>query len=245
MHHGGRWLRDEIERSGKSKQAWARDIGVQPVTLRSWFGQIAPRMRPPAFANLGRRLNLQPDDLRAKLEGPSRSIADMLEPGVPIGEDGTFVSTKGSIVNVEQTAPGMVQYVPIVNAISASALIDKSADDYAIDIADSKVPVPFAKENSFALVVDGDCMSPRYQHGEIVIFHLVEDPAEIKSGKDYAVHYDAEGGNESTFKQLTVDRSRPGRVIARCLNPSFKPRQFYIDVRRIVRLGVAVMTVHK
>jgi transcriptional regulator with XRE-family HTH domain len=44
--HQGRWLKAQVERSGKSNAAFARQLGVSREVLQRWFNDQELRMRP-------------------------------------------------------------------------------------------------------------------------------------------------------------------------------------------------------
>jgi transcriptional regulator with XRE-family HTH domain len=85
------------------------------------------------------------------------------------------------------------------------------------------VPVPAGSGRRFAAVVDGDCMEPQYQNGDVVVFSI--DAAEkegIIEGRNYFVQF-ADG--ENTFKRIFFDPENSDRLVLRCWNPKYPQRR--------------------
>lgn len=237
MESFGPWLRQKVEASGRSKSDFARRVGVEAVTLRSWFNHPSPNLRPENFVNLARELGITQEQLRAKLDaGKPMDVDAMLTPGTPIGEHGEFIDSRGQMVDVHKPDRSLVRYIPIVNRIAAGAVLE-----YPGGIADNMLPVVVDRVDAFALWIDGDSMSPRYAHGDLVVFEKVDGPAAIRDGRDYAIQLDAMGRWESAFKRVHREKRKPNVLIGEPLNPHFKPPRIEIPLDRVHAVGRPIM----
>jgi hypothetical protein len=133
-----------------------------------------------------------------------------------------------------------IRPVPILNKISAAKLVEKSSLDYPPGYADRLVPAPTDDPEAFAMIVEGDCMSPDYLPGEIVTFSPLEvQRYGVIPGKDYAIQLDGDGDNESTFKRVMFDARDESVFVLKCVNPRAKsPGK--IKRERVVRLARAI-----
>lgn len=196
-----------------SQTAFAAKAQIAYPTLRMWFSQARPSIRPEKLAALAKGLGKTREELEEKL-----SLVDEAQP--------TLVP------------------VPIINKISAGPMIEHTDLGYPGGIADDYVELPLRGVQAFAMWVSGESMSPRYDHGDLVVFRLLDpETTLIVPGRDYAVQLDGQGDGESCFKRLFPDPARPGLVIAESINPKTRPRRFEIHMAHVARLGTPIMQI--
>lgn len=225
--HFGNWLAEQIAKAGLSHAEFARRGDIPLPTLRSWLRTARSQIRGGNLQKLSRVLDKSPDELRTKLR----------QAYYERGDQSMFVPIRNR--------PGerlIIRPVPILNTISAAKLVEKSSYDYPPGFADRYVPAPTDDPDAFALVVDGDCMAPDYQNGEIVIFSPLEvERYGVVAGKDYAIQLDGEGDEQSTFKRVLLDPADEDVLVLQCVNPAFTRRPPYRVPRRLViRLARAI-----
>src|SRR3954469_17557741 len=133
-----------------------------------------------------------------------------------------------------------IRPVPILNRISAAKLVEKTNLESPPGFADRLVPAPTDDPDAFAMIVDGDCMSPDYQPGEIVTFSPLEvQRYGVIAGKDYAIQMDGEANHEKTFKRVLLDPNDDTVYILKCVNPKTKsPGK--IKRERVLRIARAI-----
>jgi phage repressor protein C with HTH and peptisase S24 domain len=133
-----------------------------------------------------------------------------------------------------------IRPVPILNKISAAKLLERTNLDFPPGFADRLVPAPTDDPDAFAMIVDGDCMSPDYQAGEIVTFSPLEvQRYGVIHGRDYAIQLDGESNNENTFKRVFFDPNDDTVFLLKCVNPKSKsPGK--IKRERVVRIARAI-----
>lgn len=223
--HFGDWLTQEIAKLEINQSEFARRAGVPLPTLRTWLKTPKSEIRGGNLEKLAKGLGKAPDELRTKLRQAyyERGDASM---SVPI------MNRPGERLTIRP--------VPILNRISAAKLMEKTNLDYPPGFADRLVPAPTDDPDAFALVVDGDCMTPDYQSGEIVTFSPLEvQRYGVIPGKDYAIQLDGEADNESTFKRVLFDPQDQTVFVLKCVNPkSRSPGK--IKRERVIRLARAI-----
>jgi transcriptional regulator with XRE-family HTH domain len=85
------------------------------------------------------------------------------------------------------------------------------------------IPVPAGAGRRFAAVVDGDCMEPKYENGDVVVFSI--DAAEkegIIEGRNYFIQF-TDGQN--TFKRIFFEPTDADWLILRCWNARYPDRR--------------------
>ena len=223
--HFGDWLAKEIGKLGIAQAEFARRAGVPLPTLRTWLKTPRSEIRGGNMTKLSEGLGKDPDEIRVVLQQSYYEAGDA-SLDVPI-----------------RNRPGerlTMRPVPILNTISASKFIERSGLDYPLGFTDREVPAPTDDPSAFAMVVEGDCMTPDYLPGEVVIF----SPLEVQryggiSGKDYAIQLDGHGNHENTFKRVVMDPKDDSVFVLRCVNPRAKsPGK--VKRERIIRLARAI-----
>jgi transcriptional regulator with XRE-family HTH domain len=99
-----------------------------------------------------------------------------------------------SETNVEPIAP---YAVPIINRPAADYPRDFTDLGYPVRVADQHVGCPdIADKDAFAARVHGDCMTPRYRQGDIVVFSPALPP---RNGDDCFIRF---GDGQTAFKRI-------------------------------------------
>ena len=223
--HFGDWLGQEIGRLGINQSEFARRAGIPLPTLRTWLKLPKSEIRGGNLEKLSQGLGKTQDEIKTKLRQAYYERGDS-SMSVPI------MNRPGERLTIRP--------VPILNRISATRLIEKTDLDYPPGFADRLVPAPTDDPEAFAMIVDGDCMSPDYQSGEIVTFSPLEvQRYGVIPGKDYAIQLDGEGDAANTFKRVLFDASDESVFVLKCVNPRSKsPGK--IKRERVIRMARAI-----
>ena len=223
--HFGDWLGQEIAKLGINQSEFARRAGIPLPTLRTWLKLPKSEIRGGNLEKLSQGLGKTQDELRSKLRQAYYERGDS-SMSVPI------MNRPGERLTIRP--------VPILNKVSAARLTEKTGLDYPPGFADRLVPAPTDDPDAFALIVDGDCMAPDYQSGEIVTFSPLEvQRYGVIPGKDYAIQLDSQGNEENTFKRVMFDPADETVFVLRCVNPRSKsPGK--VKRERVVRMARAI-----
>src|SRR3954466_9642579 len=223
--HFGDWLAEQIAKLGISQAEFARRAEIPLPTLRTWLKAPRSEIRGGNMQKLSAGLSKDPDEIRIIMRKAYYEAGDSsLE--VPI-----------------RNRPGerlVMRPVPILNTISATKFIERSGWDYAPGFTDREVPAPTDDPGAFAMVVEGDCMAPDYQPGEIVTFSPLEvQRYGVIPGKDYAIQLDGVADHENTFKRVLLDPNDESVFVLKCVNPKSKsPGK--IKRERVLRIARAI-----
>ena len=228
--HFGDWLAEEIGKLEISQAEFARRADVPLPTLRSWLKTPKMEIRGGNMTKLSKALKKDPEEIRSVLRQAyfevTRHRPREMSLSVPI-----------------RNRPGermVMRPVAIVNSVSASRFVEKTNLDYPPGFADRYVPAPTDDPEAFALVVDGDCMSPDYRPGELVIFSPLEvQRYGVVAGKDYAIQLDGGGKGENTFKRVLLDPKDQSVFVFKCINPKYKAPE-RVKRERVIRLARAI-----
>ena len=223
--HFGDWLAEEIGKLGINQSEFARRAEIPLPTLRTWLKTPKSEIRGGNLEKLSKGLGKTPDEIRTKLRQAYYARGDA-SISVPI------MNRPGERLTIRP--------VPILNRISAAKLIEKTNLEYPPGFADRLVPAPTDDPDAFAMIVDGDCMAPDYQPGEIVTFSPLEvQRYGVIPGKDYAIQLDGEANHENTFKRVLFDPNDETVFVLKCVNPKSKsPGK--IKRERVSRLARAI-----
>ena len=113
--------------------------------------------------------------------------------------------------------------------------VSASRTDVRVAVSRETAYAPAGSLRRFSVVVDGDCMEPRYRHGELVIFSV--DAAEregILEGRNYFVQL---SDGQNTFKRIFFVPDDPDRLLLCCWNPIYPPRT--VERRHVILLARA------
>jgi hypothetical protein len=186
----GEFLRRSIERMGIKKMAAAAAIGVSDATLRSWFRQRAPAMRPENRVNAAKLLKISPDKLETM-------IAQAQGETLPTG-----------ILGYSETK---IPEIPVFEAsLAAGPWVDVSEIG---EVCDPRL----IDHGLFRVRLAGDSMEPTYPDGSLVEFQCLRpDRDGVIVGKSYYVQK-SDGTatfkrvskvNEETFELSAINRKR-------------------------------------
>jgi hypothetical protein len=223
--HFGDWLAEEIGKLGINQSEFARRAGIPLPTLRTWLKVPKSEIRGGNLEKLAQGLGKSQDEIRTKLRQAYYARGDQ-SISVPI------MNRPGERLTIRP--------VPILNRISAAKWVEKTNLDFPPGFADRLVPAPTDDPDAFAMIVEGDCMSPDYLPGEIVTFSPLEvQRYGVIPGKDYAIQLDGESNHENTFKRVLLDPHDESIFILKCVNPKTKsPGK--IKRERVLRLARAI-----
>lgn len=104
--------------------------------------------------------------------------------------------------------------VPLISLVQAGDWTE-AVDPYSREGGSEKTescPVTHG-ENTFAVRVNGESMSPKFEHGEVIFC----DPSVQPNNKDYVIAKLTDN-NEATFKQLIIE---DGQSMLKAINPNW------------------------
>lgn len=120
--------------------------------------------------------------------------------------------------------------------IAASRRVEKIAEH-----PDAHRPIHSLDRRAFTVVVDGDCMTPKWKNGEIVVFSFDAVEREgLIPGRSYYLQF-ADG--TSTFKRVFLDENDPEIRVLRCWNVKKYPQEWKVHVDEVVRIARAISKV--
>ena len=216
-------------RSASSASTRASSPGGPSIplpTLRTWLKTPKSEIRGGNLEKLCQGLGKTPDEIRTKLRQAYYDRGDS-SMSVPI------MNRPGERLTIRP--------VPILNKISAAESTEKTNLDYPPGFADRLVPAPTDDPDAFAMIVDGDCMAPDYQSGEIVTFSPLEvQRYGVIPGKDYAIQLDGEGNEENTFKRVLFDPNDDERLRPEVRQPEDASSPGKIKRERVIRMARAI-----
>ncbi|MDB5299365.1 MAG: hypothetical protein JWO87_1028 [Phycisphaerales bacterium] len=197
-----------------TQEEFAQKLEMSPANIRRLEQSEAGGMQVKSFRKLAALLNLSPDALRQQIGAPSGETDDAS--ATPrVGPSATLHDAAFPTGMQPGSGRGVVE-VEHFHGVSAARTEDRAAAQRG------KAPVPAGAARRFAVTVDGDCMEPKYHHGDVVVFSV--DAAEregIVEGKNYFLQF-ADG--ENTFKRIFLDVENRELLILRCWNEKYEPR---------------------
>ena len=196
-----------------TQEEFAQRLEMSPANIRRLEQAEVGGMQVKSFRKLAALLSLSPDALRqqigARSEGSAAGETHRVDPSAPLHDaafpTGLQIASNRGVVEVDH-----------FHGVSAARAEDRTAAHRG------KATVPAGTPRRFAVTVDGDCMEPKYRHGDVVLFSV--DAAEregIVEGKNYFLQF-ADG--ENTFKRIFLDPENRELLILRCWNEKYEPR---------------------
>jgi phage repressor protein C with HTH and peptisase S24 domain len=241
-----------------TQEEFAARLQMSPGNVRRLEQADVSGIQVKNFRRLAELLETTPGQLRDQIGAPPEAVnagADARHPGqVEAAErEGSRPATRGngqrhtetydygSQVEPDNDQPSALELESVEPVVEIERFHGVSAarPEERTDVAGGTVPVPVGSKpgaRRFSVTVDGDCMEPKYRHGDVVVFSV--DAAErggIVDGKNYFIQFD---DGENTFKRVYVDPAHRDRVILRCWNKSYPPRT--VERRKIKLLARAV-----
>jgi transcriptional regulator with XRE-family HTH domain len=198
-----------------TQQEFAVRLGMSVANVRRLEQSEVGGMQVKNFRRLAELLHVSPDELRRRIGTPSEQDWDesaRREPALPP----SLVS--GSVRPVVE--------IDRFRGVSATRPDDRDA------AAEDRTPAPPGAARRFSAIVDGDCMEPKYRHGEVVIFSV--DAAELEGiveGRNYFVQFH---DGQNTFKRLFVHPQDADVLVLRCWNPRYPDRAVHRDAVKLV-----------
>jgi transcriptional regulator with XRE-family HTH domain len=117
--------------------------------------------------------------------------------------------------------------------VAASRRTEKLSDQ-----PDANRVVSTSDRRAFACPADGDCQSPKWKDGEVVIFSYdAFDREGVVPGKSYYLSF---SDGTSTFKRVFLDEKDPEVIVLRCWNRRKYPNDQRVHQSEIVRIARAV-----
>jgi transcriptional regulator with XRE-family HTH domain len=106
------------------------------------------------------------------------------------------------------------------------------------DRPDNNRVVSTADRRAFACPADGDCQSPKWKDGEVIIFSYdAFDREGVLPGRSYYLSF---SDGTSTFKRVFLDESDPEVLVLRCWNRKKYPNDQRVHQSEVVRIARAV-----
>jgi transcriptional regulator with XRE-family HTH domain len=196
-----------------TQEEFAQRLEMSPANVRRLEQCEAGGMQVKNFRRLAELVNVSPADLRQRI-GPASGVPSAA-PTVSSPMDTEIAGAEFPSGLNEATRRNIVD-VPHFHGVSAARTEERT------DAHRGRSPVPAGSSRRFAVTVDGDCMEPKYHHGETVVFSI--DAAEregIVDGKNYFVQF-ADG--ENTFKRVFLDPENRELLILRGWNERYPAR---------------------
>jgi transcriptional regulator with XRE-family HTH domain len=140
-----------------------------------------------------------------------------------VGVSRTFESEPArQLIAGQPAALARARAEPVMDVVRFHGVSASRAENRT-DVERGRVPVRAGPDRRFAVAVDGDCMEPKYRHGDEVVFSV--DAAEregIVQGRNYFIQF-VDG--ETTFKRIFFDPIEANRLVLRCWNTKYPDRQ--------------------
>ncbi len=208
-----RWIRQEkIELRGKNSGKLAKGLGMTVSQLR---GVLTAMTDGSPKAGL-------------------KSIVDMLSQGVPLGA-GKTLDSRGQVVHAERPSAKLLKYAPVVGRVAAGPLSKFLDVDYPGGFVDHQIPVVAGNAEVFAMVVDGDSMSPRYVSGDLVVARRIEGHESLINGGAYVFSLADGGDTLASFKLLFKHATKKRVWVATPINPDHE--SFEVRREEMLNLG--------
>lgn len=202
------------EQIGLTQEELAQRIGVTKPTISRWESGDISNMRRDRIQKLADALRVSPIEL---LEEETDGLKG-------IGEES----------NVAAVFDDSFRMIPVFK--SASAGFGAYADDCIIDYAPFRITSDSEADETIAIKVEGDSMSPKIEDGDIIQVHKQES---VDSGSIAVVLLD---GDEGLVKRVTYGSDW---IELQSINPYYPPLRFEgAEVLRIRVVGLVKGVFH-
>lgn len=201
-----------MDKTGVRNKDLVKICGVSNGAISQWKTGTS---KPKNLLCIAKALRIEPDSLKAYLEGGNESKLIYLD-------NMTLNDVSASYPSNAETIPeSSIKKVPLIDMVAAGDWCDV-ADPYPVGEAESWEPCPVPHgENTFAVRINGESMAPKFQHGEIIFC----DPSVQANSGDYVIAKLTDE-NQATFKQLVIE---DGKHMLKALNPSWPQRYIPIN----------------
>lgn len=227
----------EIIRSARRRKLWSQadlaqrvDVSLSTIT-RAEQGKGAPNVN--SLRRIAEELGFERDELVRVAKGMAGASAKALAASLPgVRTADQLAGNPPASTGRTPSLPPMMQ-VPHYGAVSAVRVDNREE----IGGEWSRVP---DMDIDFTVGVDGQCMEPRYEHGERVGCSVRRWLAEgFIWGKDYWIRFN---DDQTTLKRVRPDPRDPAKFVCTPLNLKTKPfTRLKADVEKAARV-VMVLT---
>ena len=125
---------------------------------------------------------------------------------------GNKVDSMGNNANISSFT-NILKGVPVISMVQAGEWTE-AVDPYAVGDSEKVLPCPYEHgENTFAVTIVGQSMSPEFKEGLVIFI----DPNQMPENKQYCVAKLTDTG-EATFKQYIVE---DGKAYLKAVNPDW------------------------
>jgi len=217
----GKRLAAERERRSLTQRELGEAIGgvsdetISRVERHEVAGILAKRL-PKLAVTLGFTL----EEFKTRFEVNDKDVPVKKVGGLPGG------------LNMRKFRPAVV--VPeYAIGVAANRRVEKLAEH-----PDANRIVDSRDKRAFAVPVDGDCQTPKWKDGEVVVFSYDAVEREgVLPGKSYYVAFT---DGSTTFKRVFLDEKDPETFILRCWNRKKYPSDHRVHASEVVRIARAV-----
>ena len=219
----GRELADLRRSQYLTQEEFAQRLGMSVQNVRRLEQARVSGMQVRNFRRLAELVGQTPDQLRALMGdhgngGWVRRLA------------GDAVESAAQPSSIRPGSIHRAVEIERFHGVSAARAEDRTG------VGIGKMLVPPGSTRRFTAKVDGDCMVPKYHHGDEVVFSVdaVENEG-IVEGRNYFIQFD---DGENTFKRVFFHSDDEGLLVLRCWNSEYVDR--VVERVRIVLLARAI-----
>jgi len=194
-----------------TQQELAERLDMSLANIRRLEQSEVGGMQMKNFRRLAELLKIPPDELQRRIGAPFETETENGRGGNRRPErfgpqpSALIAGTMQPVVDIDR-----------FHGVSAAQPEDRERVDRG------QTPVPTGAAERFSVIVDGDCMEPKYRHGDVVIFSVeAVDREGILDGRNYFIQFN---DGENTFKRVFVDADNGERLILRCWNEDYPSR---------------------
>ncbi|HZL34698.1 MAG TPA: LexA family transcriptional regulator [Tepidisphaeraceae bacterium] len=225
-----------------TQEEFAQRLEMSPANVRRLEQSEVSGMQVKNFRRLATLLDLAPDELRQRIGAP----APLKSQTHTTAESDADAPAHANIRPKDERPDPPVHGPDFPTGIGAGKTpvvdvahfhgVSAARVEQRTETHRGNAPAPAGPSRRFAVTVDGDCMEPRYRHGDVVLFSVEAAEREgIIDGKNYFLQF-ADG--ENTFKRVFPDPDNRELLILKCWNEKYAPR--IIERSRIKLLARAV-----
>ena len=145
-----------------TQEEFAQRLEMSPANVRRLEQSEAGGMQVKNFRRLAALVNVSPADLRQQI-GPAAGMT----PAPALLRRRTSRVTAWKFHRASMQRPGEIS----LTCLTSTAYPPHGPKSAPMLIAAARVPAGSSRR--FAVTVDGDCMEPKYHHGETVVFSVM------------------------------------------------------------------------
>jgi repressor LexA len=208
MNNIGHLIYNRRKELGLTLEEVGKAVGVSKSTVKKWENGFIANMRRDRIEKLARALQISPIQLlgiEAAQNPPPETDSDQ--------------------VNVSAVYHDSIRMVPVFESVSAG--FGARADEQVIDYCPFLIASESEAEETIAIRVTGDSMSPKIEDGDIIRVHCQDS---VDSGSIAVVLLD---GEEGLVKRVEYGRDWIELI---SINPYYPPRRF--EGEEVLRIRV-------